>query len=129
MISMNLPTLRWFSSPKKNEIYQFDKGNFQAHSWKGNGSYFAHHTLKVLPPDATQAEVHEDDNGTLRMNHIFHYFHAVSTNKLSHRYGEALGQLEVFQEISGNKHVLTNNSKPPSDAMAVSITRQGDNAK
>ena len=56
---IEIPTHEWYYSEKEEEIYRYDDGVFEAHSAMNSetGRYYPHHHLKVLPPDATTAEV------------------------------------------------------------------------
>ncbi len=50
----------WFSSQWNEEIYHYANGVFEAYPSAGDGSFYTHHTLKVLSPDAQTFEVTQD---------------------------------------------------------------------
>ncbi len=60
---VQVPTHDWFHSASSNELFHYDTGVFAAHPWIRENLFHDHHTLKVLPPDATLAEVVWADSG------------------------------------------------------------------
>jgi len=58
---IQIPTHDWFFSPSKQELYHYDRGVFEAYPSTGHGTFFAHHTLKVLATDVTLVQVALDD--------------------------------------------------------------------
>ena len=60
---IQVPVHDWFHSEKSKEIYHFDKGVWEAYPMKTPSLYFSHHTLKVLPEDATPITVQREADG------------------------------------------------------------------
>ena len=60
---IQVPTHEWFHSASSNELFHYETGVFAAHPWQHENIFYAHHTLKVLPPDVTLAEVVPTDTG------------------------------------------------------------------
>ncbi|KAL7524975.1 hypothetical protein ACHAWF_006945, partial [Thalassiosira exigua] len=58
---VQVPTHDWYYSAHWNEIYHYDRGSFEAYSAAGDGTFFRHHTLKVIPKDAECIEVAIDE--------------------------------------------------------------------
>ncbi|KAL7551610.1 hypothetical protein ACHAWF_018082 [Thalassiosira exigua] len=54
---VQVPTHDWYYSPQWNEILHYDRGSFEAYPSAGDGTFFRHHTLKVIPKDAECIEV------------------------------------------------------------------------
>ncbi|KAL7552654.1 hypothetical protein ACHAWF_015884 [Thalassiosira exigua] len=54
---VQVPTHDWYYSAHWNEIYRYDRGSFEAYPAAGDGTFFRHHTLKVIPKDAECIEV------------------------------------------------------------------------
>ena len=54
---IQIPSHEWFYSPKYDELYHYDQGNFEAFPSTGEATFFTHHTLKVLPPDVELVKV------------------------------------------------------------------------
>ncbi|KAL7544883.1 hypothetical protein ACHAWF_012867 [Thalassiosira exigua] len=59
---VQVPTHDWYYSAHWNEIYRYDRGSFEAYPAVGDGTFFRHHTLKVIPKDAECIEVVIDEN-------------------------------------------------------------------
>ena len=59
--TIQIPTHEWFLSPQQNKLYQYEHGNFKAYPADSPIlTFYTHHTLKVLPPDALLVEVELD---------------------------------------------------------------------
>jgi len=59
--AIQIPTHEWFLSPQQTELYQYEQGNFKACPADSNiSTFYTHHTLKVLPPDAVLVDVELD---------------------------------------------------------------------
>ena len=71
---IEVPIHDWFYSKKANEVYHYDAGSFEAYPAVGDGMYFPHHTLKVLPPDADLALVKTLQDGKYRVQHVLTWF-------------------------------------------------------
>ena len=54
---IQIPAHDWFYSPKYDKLYHYDEGVFEAYPSAGDSSFFTHHTLKVLAPDAVLVRV------------------------------------------------------------------------
>jgi hypothetical protein len=56
---IQIPTDSWYYSEKESEIYHYDKGVWEAYPRLNDHPdlFFTHHTLKVVPHDATPIEV------------------------------------------------------------------------
>jgi hypothetical protein len=51
----------WFYSAKSNELFRFTDGVFECYPRKRDGSFFSHHTLKVIEADAILVKVEPAD--------------------------------------------------------------------
>jgi hypothetical protein len=58
---IQVPTHDWFYSEKSNELFHFTEGIFECYPRRHDGSFYAHHTLKVLEPDAIRVAVEPCD--------------------------------------------------------------------
>ena len=58
---IQIPAHDWFFSDRNEEIYHYVDGVFEAYPSAGEGLFFPHHTLKVLPSDARSVEVARDE--------------------------------------------------------------------
>jgi hypothetical protein len=59
---IQIPTHDWFYSPKYDELYHYTDGVFEAYPSAGDTSFFSHHTLKVIAPDAELVTVAQTAN-------------------------------------------------------------------
>lgn len=59
---IQIPTHDWFYSAKYDELYHYADGVFEAYPSAGDSSFFPHHTLKVIAPDAELVTVIHTDN-------------------------------------------------------------------
>ncbi|KAL7552549.1 hypothetical protein ACHAWF_016169 [Thalassiosira exigua] len=57
---VQVPTHDWYYSAHWSEILHYDRGSFEAYPSAGDGTFFRHHTLKVIPKDAECIEVTTD---------------------------------------------------------------------
>ena len=64
----------WFHSKKNNEIYHYEAGNFEAYSAAGSGTFHPHHSLKVIPTDATQILVNKEE-GYWKITQYIEWYH------------------------------------------------------
>ena len=60
---IQIPTHDWFYSDLTQELYHYDHGVWEAYPRKSPSLYFPHHTLKVLPADATPIRVGLEQDG------------------------------------------------------------------
>ena len=74
----------WFHSKKNNEIYHYDAGNFEAYPATGRGTFHSHHSLKVIPVDATQVLVKKDE-GQWKITQYLEWYYSERTESLYHR--------------------------------------------
>jgi hypothetical protein len=58
---IQVPTHDWFYSEKSNELFHFTEGVFECYPRRRDGTFYAHHTLKVLEPDAVRVETEPCD--------------------------------------------------------------------
>ena len=75
MDKIEVTTHDWFYSAKSNAIFHYDAGNFEAHPATGLETYYPHHTLNVIPADATQILVMKE-NGYWRVTHYIECYHS-----------------------------------------------------
>jgi hypothetical protein len=54
---IQVPTHDWFYSEKSNELFHYSEGVFECYPSRPDGTFFPHHTLKVLEGDAVQVNV------------------------------------------------------------------------
>ncbi|KAL7504284.1 hypothetical protein ACHAXN_004116, partial [Cyclotella atomus] len=59
---IQVPTHDWFFSEKSNELFHYTDGVFECYPRRPDGTFFPHHTLKVLEQDAIRAKVTELPN-------------------------------------------------------------------
>ena len=59
---IQVPTHNWFYSVKYDELYHYTDGVFEAYPSAGDNSFFSHHTLKVIAPDAELVTVTQTDD-------------------------------------------------------------------
>jgi hypothetical protein len=65
---IQVPTRDWFFSEKSNELFHYTDGVFECYPRRPNGTFFPHHTLKVLEQDAIRVNVEElSDNRGFRI--------------------------------------------------------------
>ena len=64
----------WFYSKKADKIYRYNIGNFEAYPNEAGDTFYSHHTLKVLPPDAVVAVVTRLDNGKYRLVQSYEWY-------------------------------------------------------
>eukprot|EP01082_Thalassiosira_pseudonana_P005722 g5250.t1 g5250 contig2:87008-89119(+) len=62
MNRVQVPLNEWYVSEHSHELYHYNHGCFEAYPLDTDGLYFPHHTLKVLPGDASPVEVKMDHN-------------------------------------------------------------------
>jgi hypothetical protein len=69
---IQIPTDSWYYSKKESEIYHYDKGVWEAYPClsEESNTYFTHHTLKVVPPDAIPIEVQISDESIEIISHL-----------------------------------------------------------
>ena len=62
---IEVPTGEWYYSPSNDELYHYDKGVFEAHAADPStqSHFLLHHSLKVIPDDAWEANVVEEVEG------------------------------------------------------------------
>ena len=82
--SIEVPTCDWFHSAKNNEIYHYYVGKFEAYPAMGLGMYHSHHTLKVIPINATQILVIKEE-GYWSVTHYIEWYHSSKHESLYHR--------------------------------------------
>ena len=112
---IEVPTHDWFHSEKEQELYRYDKGNFEAYPQATVNKYYKHHSLKVLPPDACMAQV-EEENGKLVLRQVYHWFRSQSTGLVHFRSGN---DLRTYSPTTDNKYVECTTTNLAFDAMAV----------
>ncbi|KAL7510779.1 hypothetical protein ACHAXN_007669, partial [Cyclotella atomus] len=61
LTAIQVPTHDWFYSARSNELFRVTEGVFECYPRKKDGSFFPHHTLKVLEPDAVMVKVEPVD--------------------------------------------------------------------
>ena len=64
---IQIPSHDWFHSQRHAELYHYANGVFEAYPSDGEGSFYPHHTLKVLPSDAVAVTIGQRDTS-------LHYF-------------------------------------------------------
>eukprot|EP01082_Thalassiosira_pseudonana_P012507 g11093.t1 g11093 contig5:73613-75625(-) len=62
MNRVQVPLNEWYVSEHSHELYHYNHGCFEAYPLDTDGLYFPHHTLKVLPDDASPVEVTKMDH-------------------------------------------------------------------
>lgn len=69
---IQIPTDSWYYSEKESEIYHYDKGVWEAYPRidEESNTYFTHHTIKVVPPDAIPVEVQLSDKSIRIISHL-----------------------------------------------------------
>ncbi len=94
---VEIPTHDWFHSSQQNEIYHYDLGNFEAHPAISSKSFFKHHTLKVLPPDATQILVAHSES-SIEMTFKAEWYYSFSRDGLYRRRSEGIESFRCTKE-------------------------------
>eukprot|EP01082_Thalassiosira_pseudonana_P012463 g11074.t1 g11074 contig5:6529-7404(+) len=57
MNRVQVPLNEWYVSEHSHELYHYNHGCFEAYPLDTDGLYFPHHTLKVLPDDASRLKL------------------------------------------------------------------------
>ena len=66
---IEVPNDTWYYDPKSNELFEFDKGLFRAHSKQtAPNTFHKVSTLKVLPPDACVVTVEITDDAIINLD-------------------------------------------------------------
>ena len=60
MDRIQIPAHDWFFSPRNEEVYHYSSGVFEAYPSADDGTFYPHHTLKILPSDAVAVEIAQD---------------------------------------------------------------------
>ncbi|KAL7553316.1 hypothetical protein ACHAWF_016600 [Thalassiosira exigua] len=104
---IEVPLHDWFHSSQSKEIYFCDSGNFESHPHLHGDSYHGHHSVKVLPSDATLAIVEKESDGTYTLRHKLSWFFSVETGLLYRREGKTI---EVYRRHEGDVYRRTRES-------------------
>ena len=94
---IEIPTHDWFHSNKEKEIYHYDCGNFEAHPAISDTTFFRHHTLKVIPPDATQILVAHKDT-CIEMTFKTEWYYSFSHDGIYHWNGDVIESFRCNKE-------------------------------
>ena len=120
-----MPTYDWFHSKKNNKIYHYDAGNFKAYPATDSGTFHPHHSLKVIPADATQILVQKEE-GHWKITHHIEWYHS---NQHQNLYHKKEGKTVQYQRSIDGTYEEYMESPIPKDAMVVSVTPDGDEYK
>ena len=115
---IQVPGHDWFYSKKANEIYRYTAGNFEAYPAAPDDTFYKHHTLKVLPKDAVQTLV-RDNNGRYHITKILDWYYSFTTNKLYHNSGDGV---EVYRHDNDDLFRPDRPSPVPIDAMTALVS-------
>ena len=106
---IEIPTHEWFYSERSNELYHYDKGNFESYPHKENGKYHLHHTLKVPDNDIVQCEVEHCGEG-IRLIEAYQWFYSVSKDTIYNRKGK---DAQSYQQSSSGFYCIRRDSTIP----------------
>ena len=113
----------WYLSTKNKEIYNYEEGNFKAHTERGRNQYHEHHTLKVLPGDAVKVRVRRHSEAGWEVVETLEWYQTQDTARLYRRRGEGM---ETYRKAKDGTYYAAGAEKMPKEAEAVRVTETGD---